>query len=79
MDQRIRGKEPIDRAARYRGSVRETVMTKQPTKQPTSSEDAVPQSDKQLHTNIAQHEGQEGAQAKVINQQEAEKRQDNKK
>jgi hypothetical protein len=32
------------------------------------------QADKQAHTDIAQHEGQEGAQAKVINQQEAEKR-----
>jgi hypothetical protein len=38
------------------------------------SEDTVPQADKQAQTNIAQHEGQEGAQARVINQQEAEKR-----
>jgi hypothetical protein len=38
------------------------------------SENAVPQADKQAHTDIAQHEGQDGAQAKVINQQETEKR-----
>jgi hypothetical protein len=38
------------------------------------SEDTVPQADKQAQTDIAQHEGQEGAQARVINQQEAEKR-----
>ena len=38
------------------------------------SEDLIPQADKQAHTDIAQHEGQEGAQAKVINQQETEKR-----
>lgn len=40
----------------------------------TKSEDIVPQADKQAHTDIAQHEGDEGAQARVINQQEAEKR-----
>jgi hypothetical protein len=38
------------------------------------SEDAIPQADKQAHTDIAQHEGQEGAQARVINKQETEKR-----
>lgn len=38
------------------------------------SEDAIPQADKQAHTDIAQHEGQEGAQASVINKQETEKR-----
>ena len=31
------------------------------------SEDMVPQADKQAHTDIAQREGKEGAQAKVIN------------
>jgi hypothetical protein len=38
------------------------------------SEDTVPQADKQAQTDIARHEGQEGAQARVINQKEAEKR-----
>ena len=46
-----------------------------PENKPLNSDDAVPQSDKQRQTDIAQHEGQEGAQAKVINQKEAEKRQ----
>ncbi len=40
----------------------------------TKSEDMVPQADKQAHTDIARHEGEEGAQASVINRQEAEKR-----
>ncbi|MBV9248850.1 MAG: hypothetical protein JO227_06345 [Acetobacteraceae bacterium] len=39
-----------------------------------SSEDLVPQADKQANANIAQHEGQEGAQARAINQQEADRR-----
>jgi fructose-1,6-bisphosphatase/inositol monophosphatase family enzyme len=38
------------------------------------SEDMVPQADKQAHTDIAQREGKEGAQAKVINKEQAEKR-----
>ena len=37
------------------------------------SEDAIPQADKQFHTDIAQHEGKEGAQAKVLNKEETEK------
>ena len=37
-------------------------------------EDLIPQADQQAHKNIAEHEGQEGAQAKIINEQEAEKR-----
>ena len=41
-----------------------------------SSEDLIPQADKQAHTSIAEKEGKEGAQAKVINKQEAEKRKD---
>ena len=40
----------------------------------TKSDDLIPQVDKQAHTDIAQHEGQEGAQAKAINKEEAEKR-----
>ena len=42
------------------------------------SEDTVPQADKQAQTNIAQREGNEGAQAQVINKKEAEKRKDRK-
>jgi hypothetical protein len=38
------------------------------------SEDMVPQADKQAQTDIAQHEGEEGAQARVINRQQAEER-----
>ena len=38
----------------------------------TKSEDVVPQADKQAHTNIAQHEGEEGAQAREINRERAE-------
>jgi len=38
------------------------------------SEDMVPQADKQAHTDIAQREGKEGAQAKVINEEQAEKK-----
>ncbi len=37
------------------------------------SEDTVPQADKQAHTDIAQHEGLDGEQAKVINQKDSEK------
>jgi hypothetical protein len=40
----------------------------------TKSEDMVPQADKQAQTDIAQHEGEEGAQARVINRQQAEER-----
>jgi hypothetical protein len=40
----------------------------------TKSEDMIPQADKQAQTDIAQHEGQEGAQAEVINRQKAEER-----
>jgi hypothetical protein len=40
----------------------------------TKSEDIIPQADKQAQTNIAQHEGEEGAQAQVINRQKAEER-----
>jgi hypothetical protein len=38
------------------------------------SEDMIPQADKQAQTNIAQHEGQEGAQAREINRQKADER-----
>jgi fructose-1,6-bisphosphatase/inositol monophosphatase family enzyme len=38
-----------------------------------SSEDMVPQADKQAHAEIAEREGREGAQASVINKEEAEK------
>lgn len=38
------------------------------------SEDAVPQADKQAHTEIAEREGREGAQARVINKEQAEKK-----
>jgi hypothetical protein len=41
--------------------------------QKTKSENMVPQADKQAHTNIAEREGREGAQARVINKEEAEK------
>jgi hypothetical protein len=37
-------------------------------------EDMVPQADKQAHTEIADREGREGEQARVINNEEAEKR-----
>jgi fructose-1,6-bisphosphatase/inositol monophosphatase family enzyme len=40
------------------------------------SEDAVPQADKQAHTEIAEREGREGEQARVINKEEAKKRKD---
>jgi hypothetical protein len=40
----------------------------------TKSEDMVPQADKQAQTDIAQHEGKDGAQARVINRQQAEER-----
>ena len=39
-------------------------------------EDMVPQADKQAHTEIAEQEGKEGEQARVINEDEAEKRKD---
>ena len=38
------------------------------------SEDVAP--DKQAHTDMAQREGQDGAQARVINKEEAEKMKD---
>ncbi len=38
----------------------------------TKSEDVVPQADKQAHTNIAQREGEEGAQAREINRERSE-------
>ena len=38
----------------------------------TKSEDLTPQADKQAQTEIAQREGQEGAQARVINRQKEE-------
>jgi hypothetical protein len=37
------------------------------------SENTVPQADKQAHTEIAEREGKEGAQARKINKEEAEK------
>ena len=37
----------------------------------TKSEDMIPQADKQAQTDIAQHEGQEGAQAREINREKA--------
>ncbi len=40
------------------------------------SEDTVPQADKQAHTEIAQREGSEGEQARMINKQEVEKKKD---
>ncbi len=40
----------------------------------TRSEDMHPQADTRAQTDIAQHEGQEGAQAKVINRQQVEER-----
>ena len=39
-------------------------------------EDVVPQADQQAHTEIAEREGREGEQARVINKEEAEKRKD---
>lgn len=39
----------------------------------TKPEEVVPQADTQAQTDIAQHEGQEGAQARIINKQKAEK------
>ena len=40
------------------------------------SENMVPQADKQAHREIAEREGKEGAQARKINKEEAEKRKD---
>jgi hypothetical protein len=40
------------------------------------SEDAVPQADKQAHTEIAEREGREGEQARLINKEEAKKGKD---
>jgi predicted transcriptional regulator len=40
------------------------------------SENTVPQADKQAHTEIAEREGKEGAQARKINKEEADKRKD---
>jgi fructose-1,6-bisphosphatase/inositol monophosphatase family enzyme len=40
------------------------------------SEDMVPQADKQAHTEIAEREGRQGEQARVINKEEAEKKKD---
>ena len=45
-------------------------------KKPMSSDDSVPQADKQASTETAQREGKEGGQAKVINKQESDKRRD---
>jgi hypothetical protein len=42
----------------------------------TKPEDMVPQADKQAHTEIAEREGKQGEQARVINKEEAEKRKD---
>ena len=39
-----------------------------------SSEDAVPQADREAHTEIAQREGQHGEQAAAINKKEPEKK-----
>ena len=39
-------------------------------------ENMVPQADKQAHTEIAEREGKQGEQARVINREEAEKRKD---
>jgi hypothetical protein len=39
-------------------------------------EDAVPQADKQAHTEIADREGREGEQAHLINKEEAKKGKD---
>jgi hypothetical protein len=40
------------------------------------SEDMVPQADKQAHTEIAEREGRQGEQARVINKEEAENKKD---
>ncbi len=40
------------------------------------SEDMVPQADQQAHADIAQREGREGEQARVINKEEAQKKKD---
>jgi hypothetical protein len=42
----------------------------------TKSEDMVPQADQQAHKEFAEREGKEGAQARKINKEEAEKRKD---
>ena len=41
-------------------------------KEKTKSEDLIPQADKQAQPDMAQHEGQDGAQARVINRETAE-------
>ncbi|HEY2618918.1 MAG TPA: hypothetical protein VGI78_16380 [Acetobacteraceae bacterium] len=45
-------------------------------KEATKSEDFVPQADKQAHTEIAEREGQQGEQARLINKEQAEKKKD---
>ena len=40
------------------------------------TEDAVPQADKQAHTEIAEREGKDGKQARLINKEEAKKDKD---
>jgi hypothetical protein len=40
------------------------------------TDDAVPQADKQAHTEIAEREGRDGEQARVINKEEAKKGKD---
>ena len=40
------------------------------------SEDMVPQADKQAHTEIAEREGRQGEQARVINKEKAENKKD---
>jgi hypothetical protein len=40
----------------------------------TKSEDMIPQADKQAQTNIAQREGEEGAQAQVINRRQVDEK-----
>ena len=47
-----------------------------PSSAQPQSEDMVPQADKQAHTEIAEREGRQGEQARVINKEEAEKRKD---
>ncbi|HSZ91227.1 MAG TPA: hypothetical protein VK822_17840 [Acetobacteraceae bacterium] len=43
-------------------------------KEKMKSEDAVPQADKQAHTEVAEREGQQGEQAQLINKEQAEKK-----
>jgi hypothetical protein len=62
-----------ERATFYRTPQNRRYIVADAEKKP---EDAVPQPDKQAHTEIAEQQGREGEQAHLINKEEAEERKD---